>query len=91
MIVKQFTIRNQLGLHARPAALFVKTAGKFKSHVYVSKNEDGREVNGKSIMGVMMLAAEMGSTITVRVDGVDEQEAMAALEELITVRTFDEK
>lgn len=91
MIVKRFTIKNQLGLHARPAALFVKTAGKFKSQVYVSKNEDGPEVNGKSIMGVMMLAAEMGSTITVRVDGVDEQEAMAALEELITVRTFDEQ
>jgi phosphocarrier protein len=74
-------IRNQLGLHARACALFVKTAARFKSEVYVSR--DDLEVNGKSIMGVMMLAAEEGSTIVVRVDGPDEAEAIAALQELV--------
>jgi phosphocarrier protein len=74
-------IRNQLGLHARACALFVKTAARFKSEVYVSR--DDLEVNGKSIMGVMMLAAEEGSTIVVRVDGPDEEEALAALQELV--------
>jgi phosphocarrier protein len=74
-------IRNQLGLHARACALFVKTAARFKSEVYVSR--DDLQVNGKSIMGVMMLAAEEGSTIVVRVDGPDEEEALAALQELV--------
>ena len=63
----ELLIRNQLGLHARACALFVKTAARFASEVYVSR--DDLEVNGKSIMGVMMLAAEEGSTIRVRVDG----------------------
>jgi phosphocarrier protein len=61
--------------------MFVKTAAKFKSHVLVSR--DDLEVNGKSIMGVMLLAAEEGSTIRVRADGPDENEAVAALEELV--------
>jgi len=74
-------IRNQLGLHARACALFVKTAAKFKSNVLVGR--DDLEVNGKSIMGVMMLAAEEGSTIVVRAEGPDEAEALAALEELV--------
>ena len=73
----QLLIRNQLGLHARACALFVKASSKFKSEVFVSR--DDLEVNGKSIMGVMMLAAEEGSTITVRATGPDEQEALAAL------------
>ena len=76
-----FIIRNQLGLHARACALFVKTAARFTSEVYVSR--DDLEVNGKSIMGVMMLAAEEGSTIRVRADGPDEHEAVAALRELV--------
>jgi phosphocarrier protein HPr len=74
-------IRNQLGLHARACALFVKTAAKFKAEVFVSR--DDLEVNGKSIMGVMMLAAEEGSTIKVRAEGPDADAAVAALTELV--------
>jgi phosphocarrier protein len=77
----QLLIRNQLGLHARACALFVKTASRFKSEVMVSR--DGLEVNGKSIMGVMMLAAEEGSTILVKAVGADEGDALAALQELV--------
>jgi len=77
----QLLIRNQLGLHARACALFVKTASRFKSDVLVSR--DGLEVNGKSIMGVMMLAAEEGSTILVKAVGADEGDALAALQELV--------
>ena len=77
----ELLIRNQLGLHARACALFVKTAARFKSNVLVSR--DDLEVNGKSIMGVMMLAAEEGSLIRVRADGPDESEAIAALRELV--------
>jgi phosphocarrier protein len=77
----ELMIRNQLGLHARACALFVKLAARYRSHVVVSR--DDLEVNGKSIMGVMMLAAEEGSTIVVRADGPDEAEALAALTELV--------
>ena len=77
----QLQIRNQLGLHARACALFVKTASRFKSEVLVSR--DGLEVNGKSIMGVMMLAAEEGSTIVVKATGADEGDVLAALQELV--------
>lgn len=77
----QLVIRNQLGLHARACALFVKTASKFRSEIFVSR--DDLEVNGKSIMGVMMLAAEEGATITIRAAGPDEKEALAALRELV--------
>ena len=68
-------------MHARPAAQFVKIAGKFKSEIKVIK--DGLEVNGKSIMGIMMLAAEPGSEILLQIEGKDEQEAMNALKALI--------
>ena len=77
----QLVIRNQLGLHARACALFVKTAARYKATVYVSR--DDFEVNGKSIMGVMMLAAEEGSIIKVRAEGEDERQALAALKELV--------
>ena len=77
----QLLIRNQLGLHARACALFVKTASRFKSEVMVSR--DGLEVNGKSIMGVMMLAAEEGATIVVKADGADAADALVALQELV--------
>lgn len=77
----QLLIRNQLGLHARACALFVKTASRFKSEVLVSR--DGLEVNGKSIMGVMMLAAEEGATILVKAIGADEGDALSALQELV--------
>jgi len=77
----QLLIRNQLGLHARACALFVKTAAKFQSHIMVSR--DDLEVNGKSIMGVMMLAAEEGSTILVKAEGPDERGALDALTDLV--------
>ena len=77
----ELLIRNQLGLHARACALFVKTAARFSSEVFVSR--DDLEVNGKSIMGVMMLAAEEGSTIQVRAEGPDERAALVALQELV--------
>ena len=77
----QLVIRNQLGLHARACALFVKAASKFRSEIFVSR--DDLEVNGKSIMGVMMLAAEEGATITVRTVGPDEREALEAIRELV--------
>ena len=77
----QLLIRNQLGLHARACALFVKAASRFKSEITVER--DGESVNGKSIMGVMMLAAEEGSTITVKAVGPDADQATAALQELV--------
>ena len=81
MAEADLVIRNQLGLHARACALFVKTAARFRSHVWVSR--DDLEVNGKSIMGVMMLAAEEGSIIKVRTEGEDADGALQALRELV--------
>jgi phosphocarrier protein HPr len=78
---RDVTVANVYGLHARPAAEFVKLAGKFESEILVSK--DGLEVNGKSIMGVMMLAAEKGSTIRIRACGPDAREAVEALARLV--------
>ena len=80
-VERPLTIQNRMGLHARPAAEVVKAAGKFKSDVTISHDE--MEVNGKSIMGVMMLAAECGATIVVRAVGPDAEEAVAALEALV--------
>jgi len=77
----ELVIRNQLGLHARACAMFVKTAAKFESQVFVSRDE--LEVNGKSIMGVMMLAAEEGATIRVRAEGLDAEAAIQALRQLV--------
>jgi len=77
-----------MGLHARPAAQFVKIASQFKSDVYLSKNN--REVNGKSIMGVMMLAAELGSELTIMVDGHDQDRAIDALVELVNNKFHEE-
>ena len=82
MIEQTATIVNPLGLHARPAAQLVKLANTFESEIQLVK--DGVPVNGKSIMGVMILAAECGSTITVRANGVDAEAAIAALVELVT-------
>ena len=80
-------IVNRLGLHARPAAEFVKIANRFRSHIAVAK--DDLEVNGKSIMGMMMLAAECGSALLIRADGDDAQEAVDALLALVA-RGFGE-
>ena len=81
------TIRNQRGLHARAASKFVKLAGQFDADIKVAK--DGQEVSGRSIMGLMMLAAAKGSVINIQVDGADEGDAMTALVVLIQ-RRFDE-
>lgn len=81
MIERAVPIVNSLGLHARPAAEFVKTAGRFKASVQVRKDE--LEVNGKSIMGMMMLAAECGSRLSIRVEGEDAELAIEALAALI--------
>jgi phosphotransferase system HPr (HPr) family protein len=88
MIKKELTIKNRTGLHARPAALLVKTTAKFKSEIFISK--DGYKVNGKSIMGVMTLAAESGSVIELSIDGPDEEEALLAIEELIHNKFFED-
>lgn len=87
-IEKTFSILNKAGLHARAAALLVQTASRFKSQVTVVRG--GEEVNGKSIMGIMMLAATSGSKIKVRAKGEDAEAVMAALEDLIE-RKFDEE
>jgi phosphocarrier protein len=84
---KDFTILNKLGIHARPAAQFVKTANRFQSEIRVEK--DGEEVDGKSIMGLMMLAAGHGSVIIVSAEGVDEEAALDAIADLIA-RKFEE-
>jgi len=81
MLQNEFTIINKLGLHARASALFVKTASRFTSDIKLAK--EGVEVNGKSIMGIMMLAASKGSTVRLTVSGADEAEAMQAMGELI--------
>ena len=81
MIRTTLSISNRLGLHARASAKLTKLAGGFRSEVFMSRN--GRRVNAKSIMGVMMLAAGMGSEVELEIDGDDEQAAMAALQALI--------
>jgi len=82
------TILNSLGIHVRPAALIVQVSSKFQSEVKLVKN--GVEVNGKSIMGVMMLAAGQGSQLTIIAQGKDEKEAVAALVELVRARFNEE-
>jgi phosphocarrier protein len=79
-VSKRFKITNKQGLHARPAALFVRTAARYSSEIWVTKDDD--EVNGKSIMGLMMLAAEYGSEVEVRVEGEDEEAAIDELDRL---------
>ncbi len=78
---RRVTVINELGLHARPAAEFVKLASRFESDISLQK--DGDAVNGKSIMGVMTLAAECGAELTLRADGSDADAAVTALEELV--------
>lgn len=87
-ITKEFTILNRLGLHARPSAMFVKTSNRFKAEVWVEK--DGEQVNGKSIMGLMMLAAGQGSKLLVSCEGPDAEQALTEIEALIQ-RRFDEE
>lgn len=88
LIKKTFQINNKFGIHARPAALFVKTASQFQSDIKVAK--DGYVANGKSIMGLMSLAAEYGSEIEVIIEGEDAREAMAAIESLLESKFNEE-
>lgn len=84
MIEKEVMIVNKLGLHARAAAKFVTVASGFSSEIHLARNE--RRVNGKSIMGVMMLAASKGTSLMLSADGGDEQQAIEQLEQLIANR-----
>ena len=87
MIERDIEIKNKPGLHARAAAKFVHTAARFKSDLKVRKGDE--EVDGKSILGILLLAAGRGSTIVVKADGPDEREALDAIEKLIEAK-FDE-
>jgi phosphocarrier protein len=84
VLVRDVEIVNRLGLHARASAKVTQTAARFSSDVFMSRN--GRRINAKSIMGVMMLAAPKGSLVTLEVNGADEADAMAALAKLIADR-----
>ncbi len=81
MISRDYTISNKLGLHARPSAQLTQTASRFQSEIHIARN--GRRVNAKSIMGVMMLAAGQGAIVTVDAQGEDAEEALTAIGELI--------
>ena len=87
-ISKNLVVQNKLGIHARPAALFAKTANRFKSDVFVEK--DGETINAKSIMGLMMLAAGPGSKILVIAKGPDAADAVKAVEELLASKFGEE-
>src|SRR5215218_6450647 len=87
-LTKDLLVANKLGIQARPAALFVKTANRFACDIFVEK--DGEKINGKSIMGLMMLAAGPGSKLTVHAIGADASKALADIEALIK-RKFDEE
>jgi phosphocarrier protein HPr len=88
VLTKELTIANKSGIHARPAAMFVKIANRFGSDIFVEK--DGEKINGKSIMGLMMLAAGPGSKVKLHVKGIDAAAALAELEGLVQ-RKFDEE
>jgi len=81
VVESTFVIKNKLGLHARPAAIFVKKAAEFDSSIWIER--DGTEVNGKSIMGLLMLACPFGCKIKIKVDGTDEKKALEELGKLI--------
>jgi len=87
-MTRDILVANKLGIHARPAAMFVKTANRFSCDIFVEK--DGEKVNGKSIMGLMMLAAGPGSKLTVHAQGHDASQALTELETLVK-RKFDEE
>ena len=88
MYVKEVTVENQVGLHARPATFFIQKANEFKSSIWVEKEE--RRVNAKSLLGVLSLGIVKGTTITLIADGSDEKEAVEALAELVRSGDFGE-
>ena len=83
-IEKEIMVINRLGLHARPAAMFVRIASRYRSEIWVEK--EGEQINGKSIMGLMMLAAGQGSTLHIRCEGPDADKAIKELEDLIKTK-----
>jgi phosphocarrier protein len=87
-IEKEVTVINRLGLHARPAAMFVRIASRYRSEVWVAK--EGEQINGKSIMGLMMLAAGQGSKLLIKCEGPDADKVMGELEELIQQKFNEE-
>jgi len=87
-IEKEVTIVNRLGMHARPAAMFVRVASRFRSEIWVEKK--GEQINGKSIMGLMMLAAGQGSKLLIRCEGPDAEKAMEEIEALIAAKFNEE-
>ncbi len=89
MITQKVIVENDDGLHARPATHLVKIASRFKSEIFLVRNK--KKVNGKSIMGVMMLAAAKGNEILLKIDGEDEQQAMAALVDLFVKKFYIEE
>ncbi len=88
MVEQTVVIQNKLGLHARACSVFVKEAAKYSSHIIVAR--DGLEVNGKSILGVMMLAAERGAEILLRAEGPDEKEALAGMVKVVNDKFGEE-
>lgn len=88
MIEREIIVKNKLGIHARPAALLVKNAGQFESKIEIKR--DDLIVDGKSIMGVMMLAAEQGAVLQFSIDGKDEASAMAAITKLFEENFYEE-
>ena len=88
MVERELAVINRLGLHARAAAKLVHTAGAFSSHIYLAK--DGEQVDAKSILGILLLAAAQGSDVTIRCEGADEQEALDAIAELFAQRFGEE-
>jgi len=87
-VEKEVTIVNRLGMHARPAAMFVRVASRFRAEIWVEK--EGEQINGKSIMGLMMLAAGQGSKLLIRCEGPDAEKAMEEIEELIAAKFNEE-
>ncbi len=87
-VEKEIAIVNRLGLHARPAAMFVRIASRFRCEIWVEK--EGEQINGKSIMGLMMLAAGQGSTLLIRCEGPDADKAMEELEALINAKFYED-
>ncbi len=81
MLEVKIVLKNQTGLHARPASILVTEAGKFKSDIYILK--DGREINAKSILGVLSMGARKGDEITIKISGEDEEQALSRLTELL--------
>jgi len=88
MVEQQVVIQNRLGLHARACSVFVKEAAKYASHITLAREE--LEVNGKSILGVMMLAAERGAELLLRAEGADETQALAALVQVVNNKFGEE-